>query len=318
MGGTPYGSPAAPDLKPFGWAGWLLAVPGDWRPLRIDGNAERGSVDLGDATEPRAQFAWSTVTRRHFAAGRTLRRVLKRVAPKTIISTASEATLEPLLYCTDGSGRCCFAGYAPLTHRVIQGFLNVPSGSWGGSETAGMLAELADQQLEMAQKWSFFNISFITPPRFRYRDASLTLGDMRVSLESVDRKPVAELHVRHVYPAALALSRGNLETWLAREWTRDANDRRIKVPEALSGTTPLGRSATCTSDRPIRRWILRKTPHTIQQRCTAVHDEQHERLLIVRVKDHAEQARTIMQDVIKGMHWSQATKAGARLQPSSS
>ncbi len=301
------GSGVSDALQPFGWAGWLLDLPGSWRPLRIAGKYEQGSVHFGDAEGTGGRLNWSTVVRRRFDAEKVLRRGLRRAKVEEPYRVMAGAALNPLLYGvveSDEQERMHFAGYAAATRRVVQGTLVLPASC--EDEAKVVLAALTDQPLDAVQKWSFFNTRFQAPAGYRYREAALTMGDMRVSFDGPDTAPYAQLHVRHVYPAALALGRGSMEEWLQREWKHDARDRREKrarVPAARDETTPLGPAKVATADRALRRGLLRRRHGTIRQICVVVHDETHQRLVIVRLTEEEERVRGVLKELWEGMYW---------------
>ena len=299
------GSESAGRLgKPFGWAGWLTAVPEDWRPLRIQGTHERGVVDLGDATRPRGQLAWSVVTRKRFDALRTLRRTMQRSARGVPIVVVPGADLEPLLLAEDEkTGRIRFAGFASQTRRVVQGFVEGEKGQETVPELRAILTGLSDQAKDKPHKWSFFSIRFTVPPDFRYREAALTLGDMRVSLVTGSEKPAAELHLRHVYPSELALARDDLGAWAAREWLRTSGERRAKTPATTKVKTELGPAAMCCKQRRARPWLPIGHRPLMEQRCLAIHDETHQRLVIVHAVVEESRMSGIIHKVLGGMYW---------------
>ena len=141
------------------------------------------------------------------------------------------------------------------------------------------------------------------PPDFRYREAALTLGDMRVSLVTGSEKPAAELHLRPVYPSELALARDDLGAWAAREWLRTSGERRTKTPATTKVKTELGPAAMCCKQRRARPWLPLGHRPLMEQRCLAIHDETHQRLVIVHAVVEESRMSGIIRKVLDGMYW---------------
>ncbi len=52
----------APVLRPFGWAGFLLDVPDNFRIYKVEGATARGMIGLADMEHLRLEILWATAS----------------------------------------------------------------------------------------------------------------------------------------------------------------------------------------------------------------------------------------------------------------
>lgn len=305
--------------RPFGWAGWLTTIPDAWRLIRVDGDSRRGKLGLGDGEAVRLQLAWASVTRRRFNPERFARRHLRRsIRPRRARRAAEfelidNARLQPLIrYRDDEHQLDRYVGYAPDTRRVMDIVCHRTHKRADRFARDITIADLTDQPDDKPVRWAFFAVSFTAPERFRHDSATLNLGDMRVRL--VRRAGLIRneyLTVRHIYPAELAMMRGDLDYWLDNTVTemrqlyrpqRVRWFRRKAVPADVVDTTLGTCRATELRLRYLLRFMLWRYPWRL--RALLIHDEQHDRLVLLQLAARPQRMDDLIEQVIDGLCWT--------------
>lgn len=202
------------------WNGWSIPLPGNWHPHRVEGDARRGAMVLGDGGRVLLQVKWLRPRLPFFRADRWIERKAR-----------GYATGRPPAFFADKERRI---DRGVILREVSFGRGDVRSVCYAAS-SSGMLVELAtsgtatDRERSRFEKeffpalvfspadgetpWSLFSTHFQTPPGFQLRRHSLMLGDIALELRSVSGE---SLVVRQVYPGGLALSRQPIDRWLSR------------------------------------------------------------------------------------------------------
>lgn len=312
--------PEADGLAPFGWAGYLLSIPNEWRPLKMTGDARAGSFILGDDDAAKLRVTWSPVTRRRFNAEKTLRRAIARPIKGVPIASDAKSQGTKLAgfdasYCVqgkDGSADRCVA-YSANASRVVDVIYHHGDGRELKQYRTGVLPTLRDQPVDQPHKWAYFDCSFVAPAGMFYGVSKLNLGDMRVRVFSRGGELFGpSLMVRQIYPATLALARLPIESWV-RACVRDDRHHVRPVGGGLVGkgvadTTPWtcargeGMEAFATLNwraRPIFIRAPRRWRYVIFQ------DKAVDRLVVIQAAHKNPALRDAMIDeAIKGLHWA--------------
>lgn len=309
-------------LNPFGWAGFLLSIPSEWRPLKVAGDARAGSLILGDGDAARLRMTWSPVTRRRFKADKALTRAIARPIkglPGTGDAKAEKVQLAGFdaAYLVRGKDRSidrCVA-YADSASRVVDVIYHHGDDRDVHQYRSRVFPTMRDQPLDLPHKWAFFDCSFIAPKGMLYCSSKLNLGDMRVRLAARSGELFGpSLTIRQIYPASLALARMPVESWI-RACVRD--DRHYTRPvggglfgKGVADTKPWacqrgeGAEAFATLNwraRPIflrapRRW-----------RYVIFEDKTVERLIVIQAAHKiAAERDSLIDESIKGLHWASA------------
>lgn len=302
-------------LKPFGWAGLWLKIPSSFRLHHIEGDTQQGACTLADDHSPRLTLAWRRATRAKFDADRFVRGTLARAVGRRHRCEPTRfdhPVFDPLMGTgLTEEGEEHFAGFCPETRRAVRvtchGGNTAEVGAWG-SDT--LIKSLIDQIPEKGQEWAFFSLRFRSPPRFEYDGAHLQVGDMSVQFSQPGRKRKPTLGLRFIYPAALALSRQDLEQWLREvlEKGKDPWDRPMGrvlfhgAPVVLHPCrTPLGRGFRADA-RPGRRFRLPLPGRRpVSRGSWILHDDGNDRLVIVSVSTSQETVEEIFEYVLEGM-----------------
>jgi hypothetical protein len=307
-------------LHPFGWAGLLMDIPGQWRLYKVEGSARQGQVGLADSMHPRLEILWDTVRNKGIDAHRLALRHLKRVVGKTAgkdfendVERIRNDNFNPLLfYRNKSAGLDQCTAYCPKTYRAFEIAYHLNASPEDNGFRKDMLASLKDQPADSGQKWAFYSVSFVAPPGYVYSSSSLNLGDMSVTLvDNHSRGLRPSVSIRQIYPAELALSRKKME-----EMLKDIAKQQHQVYRAkhrrwfghggiVSETVDTSIGKAVVTDLQLRPLLLPfswRMPRT--QRLWLIHDVKSDRLISINVSNRPEQFAPILQTVLKGLHWA--------------
>ena len=288
--------PAVPTrLAPFAWCGWSLSVPAKWRPVKVGGDATKGSVLFADLDRPRLGLRWDTPPeKRVLTAGEAdwlvddlLRQEVGRLAADEAVACGAATGDWPAarLYVEPKPpGRDVFVGVSRTSRRVVE--LVCHTRRRDRLLENVLLPTLADAAADEPRRWSIFDLNLATPPGYAMATHTLLAGDLRLNLTQQVGRRTLPLVVRQVRPARLALSRLPLETWLTRF---AAESLRFHKP--LGGATPTeihlpGAAAAglhqVLARRRRYRWLW-SVPERLH--AAALHDAAGDRLLLLRAAD---------------------------------
>jgi len=309
---------AAPDAgRPFGWAGWLTRIPDSWRLLHVEGNTRRGRVDLGDEGAVLFRITWATVTRRGVDVERVARRHLRRALPRDRRSdelrSVAHESLDPLLHhAHNQEQRDRYVGYAPATRRIFDIACHRVNKRRDRLVRDLTIGRFTDQPDDQPRRWAFFSVAFIVPEGFGHEEATLNLGDMRVRFVRRAGLTAREsLTVRHIYPAGLALARGDLDYWMRNMLA----ELRPMYRPRRAGWLGRGAPATRQIDTPLGtarvaelglRSILSPMAWRLARRMRfmLVHDEEHDQFIALQLAARVERIDDLIRQVVAGLHWT--------------
>lgn len=254
------------------WNGWKTRMPADWRPLKLEGNAPEGHMLVGDGERPVFQVSWREWGKRRIAPETWIERRtgdsgIRQDTPGFDAAAVVESAERWALVAANKRFGVVLSADAQLTKNTRRRIKEMVFGSFEAVETGA------------PTPWAVFGAHFETPAGFRYKQASLRLGDIALELRA---RGGGRLVVRQVYPGKLALSRRPLEKWL--EHTPFPQRLRIKglsvepwPIEFGAGLMFEGRLATRLKSLAVPLNFLAR-----RYSCTAaVWDESLDRLLIV-------------------------------------
>ena len=293
-----------------------------YRPYQVRGDTQRGSLSLAAEGEPRLSIQWARARTRPARAEAMVRRALLRgLRGRARRRAAAEvrrldgAGLEPLLCRDDAETNTIHGiGFAPGSRRLVE--LVHPHVTPREDRLIERIAyrEARDQAPDAPQRWALFDLSFVAPARLRYESSTLNVGDMMIRLTgpASSRWRRTTVTVRHIYPADLALKRRPLAAWLdsvlatrRREYRRR---RRAGPYEALVTDAGAGLTAD-TRLRPSLRPFRQRTPR--RQRHWLVHDERHNRLMLLEAADRADRLEQVLVSLVEGTYWAEGTEGEA-------
>ncbi len=217
------------------WQHWMLHVPGDWNPVRIDGDADRGSVVLADLSRTRMALRWQRVSKR-WDVERGQRQALVTAAGRDAVGEASEFTASDdftriLLHepkDADAPERAFL--HSRVSNRLLEivRVRDERDGRHTPTLRRDLLAQVRDQHPDDEVRWRVFEMDVSVPGGFGLKSRSLAAGDLTLSFEK-KREVIA---VRVICPARLALSRQSLERWMqmyGRGWRATHRPRGTKM-----------------------------------------------------------------------------------------
>jgi len=243
------------------WAGWSMAVPSDWVPLKIEGTHRKGLMMIGNSDQPIVLVQWEWPQDRKFDGSswlkqrfKTLGAVPERDAPRPRGFT-NTAWLKDMQV-REGRNKALWCGYAKDPGIAVE----VVAVRFDGESTQHDVFDAAVRAMsvdraEKGCKWCVYDISFTSPPGFTLKRKHLFSGDIAFQFKNDNRET---LLLRQVYPAALAVKRRTLERWLevtpfterhhlprdARKYdwncSKRINARGIKINEWKRLPSPLG------------------------------------------------------------------------------
>ena len=307
------------QLRPLGWCGWLLPVPADLRPFKIDGDERRGVIGLADRDQPRLILKWTRARCTRRGREKLVRHQLLRGLPRrkarelgARIEPVTQARLQPMfrLHDPDGKATRCVA-YAAGSGRLIELLFGFGEDNRDDPVRRNSIVELCDQPAGEPGQWAFFDVSFVAPAGMSYAGSSLKVGDMRVALVGGPNRAWhrASVDVRFVYPAGLAMKRGSLQYWMDQLLTEQ--QREYRLPRARRRSKhrfePLetlhGDGVSCeTGLRPVLRAIRWRTP--IPRQNWIIHDRSHNRLIVLQAATRRRDLAAAMTTLVEGLHWA--------------
>ncbi len=261
------------------WQGWEIPVEPEWRPLKIEGGRDDGSMMIGLPQTPVLQLKWRRLRGRALDAASWLMQRFKIERPD------GGAPLPR------GFGSSAWK----LRHALKKGgHLSI----WMGvGEKENCVLELLSTSLaprEVEEKifrdflpcavlrgpgeewsWTMNGVAFSAPGDFRLAREHLYSGD--IALEFTGPKKEI-LHLRQVYPGSLALSRRNMRRWLEMYPFAERRRRVFGSEEKWSDASGRFAGIRVSSRRLIPfpfNWVGPQTTSSI-----AVHDGDSDRLLI--------------------------------------
>lgn len=279
------------------WHGWALAIPADWSPVKLDGDASAGFVLLADLEKPRLGLRWATPRKsRAGDAEKLVRQAMVRevgqlaAAEAKPFSPAGDASgawtggqlfLEP-----EPPGRDVWIGVSGTSGRVVE----VVHHAHRRARTLpdDLLPTLADAGgAGGAVEWSVFGLSVRLPRAMTLAGQRLNAGDLSLSFVGQGKARRRDrLTVRQIAAATLALGRRPLDQWLAGQ--EDANHYRTRAtPEPVTVTAADdGRELTgVVRTSPRRRRFFWKPGLSPEVVTYATHDRTRDRLVIVQASD---------------------------------
>jgi hypothetical protein len=296
-----------PESRTLGWAGWVLRVPAALRFSEVEGDGDKGWLELADARRPRLMLRWSTLGRRSpkledlavkaarlWGAKDKPANLAGRVTTRTDLLGGSFATLSD-----EAAAVTVCVGIGASTRRLLEIVVKQRTDESPSIDVNAILQSLSDDAPDSGQRWAFYATSFVAVPGYALLSAQLNLGDMAVSLR--DRARRVEMTVRQVYPASLALSKLEGPRWLAAaskpEIGRALPGVITRTPGPVSIQTPIGPGW-------YRDDVFLKLRGPRRQRTWVINDESADRLLILRARDEAARFDAILDTILSRLHWA--------------
>jgi len=234
------------NLQILAWQGWSLQVPAIWNPVRVEGDADSGSILLADLAAARLGIRWRSAGRGD--PKKLIARVMDsetgdEVPLSASIASSIDCLVEPRLRRDSESHREVFAVYSERRKRVLE-IVHTPADD--ASMLENFLPTLTEQSADDEQFWSAFGLHVHTPPKFELQSYAFNAGDVALHFRHGNGRTI----IRRVGPARLALSRQPLEKWAT---TLDRSQRKLYRPGVAIGSASADR---VTAAIPRRRRLF--------------------------------------------------------------
>lgn len=291
------------------WCGWQMKLEPGWRPLRITGGWQRGSMVVGDEEAPVLQVKWLRVDREGLDFEKWARRRSRSLKVTNFKQAPTPAGFTAAAAAPDVRG---FEDAADLTSV------------WLGFSRPACLALQVVTNLDAAKKarrfvsrealpgltafppgspirWSVFGGSFESPAGYRLSLNRLLLGDMALLFDNGKNR----LMLRQVYPASIALVRRPLETWMQTRAFKEYRRYRQIGPVEHAEVECFSRrieAIKCAGAKQAR-WPL----HAISPRETitfAAKDAELDRILIVEHDSPKRPDESVVHQAFASMNWA--------------
>jgi len=299
--------PSVRRQTPFAWMGWSAQLARDWRPLRFEGEWDKGLVIVGDGHRVAFQAKWWRPGTKRFDAGRWIARRLRRETgqSQTDAPAPQPTGFENVAWSASdeskGRRRGVWYGYAGHARLVLEVVVNGTAPRDIRDEVEhGMIPSLHAWRPDEPTRVAVFGASFGMPAGFRVQAWKMMLGDIALQLCSADRR--CTIVVRQVYPAKLALARRDLRRWLAETPFREHRRFRAGGDAETVGVTVGGRRlpGLCRRGRKRLPFPLGAIG-PLDSIAVAVHDAGADRLLIAEVDSRNGTSDDTAVQAIRGM-----------------
>lgn len=306
------------------WAGWMIRIPPEWRPLEIRGGFDSGKMVIGDAASPILQLKWSRpgrfdpdkwARRRNRArddaqGGRAFASATGQVKAG-VPAPGGFAVLDwrPQARAARKLIRAIWAGWSKMAGLLVEAVVFAQDRPSVLRQANGrVLPSLVASAPDAPAGWAVFEASFRTPPGFDVVGRRFQPGSMAMMFAAKGQ----HLMLRQAYPRAAALARRDLAGWLRAE--PFGPQRRLFYPggepqawtvesfgQQLAGLIRTGRRRLPV---PLG-WAGRR--YTVQ---AVVQDDRLDRLLLAEHSSARDVGDGVVSDAISQMNWALLEKDG--------
>ncbi len=198
------------------WHGFSMPIMPEWRPLRIEGGFQKGSMSIGDISSPLFEIRWMRPGAADFDGRSWINGNIKNSELKSASSPPHPNGFSSVGWIRgfeekDSGKKTVWWGYSVdgqlLLEIIISEIMDNSSYRWIISEALPSLKVFRPGEEWI---WRIFSSQFKVPAGFILERHRLNNGDMSLCFMRGKRE---RLVMRQVYPADLALSRRPLEKW---------------------------------------------------------------------------------------------------------
>jgi hypothetical protein len=205
------------------WYGLMLRLPGDWNPVRLQGDSTRGSILLADLTAPQLAIRWQRLPRRAKPEA-YCRKALQRETQSDENEKLDPGQPGWLGWVQHGESQDTWIGHSTTSRRIVQ--IIRPSTPESPAPIQSVIESLVVQPLDAPMRWSIFGFDCVVPAGFTLQSHRLNAGDLTLSL----RRFRETLNLRQIGPASLALARQKPDIWLEQHARLWRNTHRARPP----------------------------------------------------------------------------------------
>jgi hypothetical protein len=300
-----------PKSVPLAWVGWETMIPDHWRPLRVEGDWDKGNIIVGNGEQAVFQIKWRR-TGRTFRGDRWVERKVRKSRAKATKPGPTLRGFGHTAWSPTGGRKAelgaLWYGHAPDA-RMIAEIVVAAAASKADKRRMEdrVIPKMQATALSSPTRWAVFGSSFESPAGFTLARRRLHLGDVVLELNAPDK---ARLTLRQVYPAVLALARRKMPEWLefmpfregrkfkgsSEEWTLDT-----------AGGTSSGLRRTGRKRIPFPLGIIAPR-HSVG---AVLHDTELHRLLIAECDTRREARPQAVAHALRAMNWAERPGGGS-------
>lgn len=268
------------------WAGWLMDVPATWRPLKLQGDPDKGTLMIGDAERPIVLVQWWRPPTDVFDVEKWFEQRFRKLGTVPVPGAPSperftKTAWRPDLATREDASKTIWSGYSAAAGLLVEVIVtSITEEKLRNAIFRTMVPAIRVSGKDEHCRWSMYDVSFVSPPRFELTQKHLFSGDIALRFARGRRET---LLMRQVYPAKLAMSRRSLERWLEATPFPERRTLRSPVKEAWrrGGPRPLEGIRMCGWKRlpsPLGRCAARYS------RAVAAVDGELDRLLLAELQ----------------------------------
>lgn len=300
------------------WQGWRLELPRRWDAVKLEGDYESGYALFADLHRPRLGLRWGKARGRRFDASGWAKQAMKEevgsLAAQEARPVVPAGAAEPeqawtgsLMFTEpEPPGRDVWVARSKVSGRTVELVYHSRRGEHMLADT--VLPTLVDVPAAEPTPWSVFELSCIVPPGMQLERQQLNAGDLSLSFAGTGERRGADVTVRQVAVAQLALKRMPLDRWLLQQQRLQgkhyapagvSSDAMVQVG-GEGGQRPL-EGVKRRSRRRLRFGFMRWLP---AERVTyALHDQVRDRLVLLDATDEQ-----LLLDVAATVGWARIEK----------
>lgn len=280
------------------WQGLAIPIQEEWRPLKIEGDHQKGAITVGSMDGPVFQLRWLRPPKSYDAAEWIKKRCRAVAGGQTSDDPPrpdgfAMASWVRSLAIRQESEKTVWWGYAEPAHLLVEILLtNLCDDKTNAWFIRHALPKLTVAAATEDCPWSIYSSRCVIPPGYILRRQRLAAGD--IALEFTADKG-RRLLVRQVFPALLALQRRPYAGWLR---DRVFKERR-RFRKDCETTREDGLRMTWTGWKRIPfplGFLLPRRWETV-----VAHDEYLDRLLIVESEWRDGATVKSAEDILKTM-----------------
>ena len=287
---------AATGSHMIAWQGIHFAIQPDWRPLRIEGSHEKGSITVGDIEVPIFQLRWLRPPRDYDSAGWIRKRREETSGGQESARPPHPKAFNEVSWIKDlairqESEKTVWWGYSSKENLLVEILMT----NLADPKTSRWFIERSLPKLGIYGKdqdsiWQIYSSRFSVPAGFTLKRKELAAGSITLQFKNNDKI----LNLRQVFPAKLAVERRSLIAWLWNPVFKN-HWRCYNMITENKSSTHYHWQGTRKLPFPVG-WIFPK-----QCEGKIIHDADLDRLLMAELLWQGPQTSIAMDGLISGM-----------------
>lgn len=199
------------------WQGLTIPVQADWRPLRIEGDDQKGAITIGDMTGPVFKLSWLRPPKGYDSKGWIDKRRKSTAGNQMSPNPPQPDSFERVswvenLRIREESEKTVWWGCSKNDGVLVEVLLtNLREESINRWFLREALPNLTVVPKTQPWPWKIYSVHCEIPSEYRMTERRLATGDIAFQFA---RGKSSKLRLRQVFPASLALARRSFAGWL--------------------------------------------------------------------------------------------------------